>query len=637
MKNFNLKMFLFVFVVDFIMTLSLNFVMPVVQSYPPLSESFSFQRQVEAVTHIQQYIIMFLIVAIAHSLSLRILLKNINKFLQKYHLKDKILKDEIIQVRKDCISIPYKYYIVQLSLILALCVIFTLIFITDWISLFKFVIMLFAITSLIAIIQFIYLQTSLGKIILLTYDVDSNYEKDLGYRIKFSNNLIIQIIPFLAVSIIIISLLGYAKTTEEKGNSSADYYKAYIDLSPVSSTNVEIENLKQILNNIPLKNESDFYFVIPPDREDIYVSTPNRELSHFFLAYMDTFLIETNGRVYETFGTEQQAYVKEIVDENGDSWYIGFEYWTKDSNLMLFYIAIMIGVLVIYTILVYLWTNNATRNMIKVSESLENILNKTNVEANSVLPIMSNDEIGDLSYSFNKIQEMTNSNIEQIRASQDMIVEKERLASLGQMIGGIAHNLKTPIMSIAGAAEALTDLVKEYDTSIGDSEVTIEDHHEIAKDMTEWIEKTRTHLSYMSDVITAIKGQAVAFSDRAKESFTIEELVRHITILMKHELSNALINLNTKTEISESTEIKGNINSLVQVINNIISNAIQAYNGKQNENIDLSISHKDKKLVIKIQDYAGGLPDTVKDKLFKEMVTTKGKAGTGLRIIYVIF
>lgn len=53
-----------------------------------------------------------------------------------------------------------------------------------------------------------------------------------------------------------------------------------------------------------------------------------------------------------------------------------------------------------------------------------------------------------------------------IKDNQDMLIERERFASLGQMIGGIAHNLKTPIMSIAGASEALNDLISEYDISI---------------------------------------------------------------------------------------------------------------------------------------------------------------------------
>ena len=219
-----------------------------------------------------------------------------------------------------------------------------------------------------------------------------------------------------------------------------------------------------------------------------------------------------------------------------------------------------------------------------------------------------------------------------IKDNQDMLIEKERLASLGQMIGGIAHNLKTPIMSIAGAAEGLSDLIKEYDSSIGDSDVTEADHHEIAKDMQEWIEKTKTHLSYMSDVITAIKGQAVAFSEQATSGFTIKELLNYIDILMKHELKNGLTNLNTKANIDTSTIVKGNINSLVQVINNIISNAIQAYQekGKSNEDINFTIYKEDKNIVFKIEDYAGGLPQKVQNKLFKEMITTKGKNGTGL-------
>jgi len=219
-----------------------------------------------------------------------------------------------------------------------------------------------------------------------------------------------------------------------------------------------------------------------------------------------------------------------------------------------------------------------------------------------------------------------------IRDNQDMLVEKERLASLGQMIGGIAHNLKTPIMSIAGAAEGLSDLIKEYDASVGDPEVTSDDHHEIAKDMQEWIEKTKTHLSYMSDVITAIKGQAVAFSEQTASGFTIKELINYIDILMKHELKNALINLKIQTDIDTSTVVKGNINSLVQVINNIISNAIQAYQekGKTNQDINFTIYKDGNNIIFKIKDFAGGLPQKVQNKLFKEMITTKGKNGTGL-------
>lgn len=220
--------------------------------------------------------------------------------------------------------------------------------------------------------------------------------------------------------------------------------------------------------------------------------------------------------------------------------------------------------------------------------------------------------------------------METIKKNQDMLVEKERLASLGQLVGGIAHNLKTPIMSIAGATEGLTDLVKEYDSSIGDPEVNEQDHHDIAHDMTEWIEKIKTHTSYMSDIITAVKGQAVTLNENEEDKFTINELVKRVNILMKHELKNALIDMNINMNVDDMITLNGNVNSLVQVINNIISNAIQAYNGETNKSIDLNFNKNGNSIVISVQDYGCGMPSEVKDKLFKEMITTKGKNGTGL-------
>ena len=99
---------------------------------------------------------------------------------------------------------------------------------------------------------------------------------------------------------------------------------------------------------------------------------------------------------------------------------------------------------------------------------------------------------------------------------------------------------------------------------------------------------------------------------------------------MKHELKNALIYMNVEMKAPKSTKIHGDINSLVQVVNNMISNAIQAYNGKTEQNIDLILEKSGSNLIISVKDYGCGLPQKVQDKLFKEMITTKGKNGTGL-------
>ena len=221
--------------------------------------------------------------------------------------------------------------------------------------------------------------------------------------------------------------------------------------------------------------------------------------------------------------------------------------------------------------------------------------------------------------------------METIKNNQDILMERERLAGLGQLIGGIAHNLKTPIMSIAGAVQGLENLIREYDESIDDPLVNSQDHHDIAKDMEEWIPKIRAHLEYMSDIITTVKGQAVAsLSSDDTEEFTINELIKRVNILMKHELKNAYIYMNVVMKTDENQIIKGNVNSLVQVVNNMISNAIQAYEGKHDQNIEMIVNKKENNIVISITDFAGGLPQEVRDRLFKEMVTTKGKNGTGL-------
>ncbi len=217
-----------------------------------------------------------------------------------------------------------------------------------------------------------------------------------------------------------------------------------------------------------------------------------------------------------------------------------------------------------------------------------------------------------------------------IQNNQDMLIERERLASLGQMVGGIAHSLKTPIFSLSGGIEGLSYLIQEFDESIEDPTVNYQDMHEIAKDMKVWIEKMKEHLSYMSEVITTVKGQAVNLSGDDHVEFTIDELFNHTNILMKHELQSALVTLEIKNFIANDVILSGNINSLVQVLNNLISNAIQSYNGKLNQKIELSASIEDHSIIISVKDYGPGLPNKVKNKLFKEMITTKGKQGTGL-------
>lgn len=267
-----------------------------------------------------------------------------------------------------------------------------------------------------------------------------------------------------------------------------------------------------------------------------------------------------------------------------------------------------------------------TRETVTLEEHIESLDKYFTVEINNIL--VKGNSLGILMLFKDITQHKLD--MQALKDNQDILIERERLASLGQLIGGIAHNLKSPIMSISGATEGLTDLIKEYEESIVDKDVTIDDHLAIANDMKDWISKIKSYLEYMSDIITAVKGQAVALSENIVDSFTVEELTKRVDILMKHELKKALITLNLDLKVPTSLMIHGNINGLVQVINNMISNAIQAYKGKEGQTIDLIITQEKNDVIVSVRDYAGGLPKEVQEKLFKEMITTKGKDGTGI-------
>jgi two-component system, NtrC family, sensor histidine kinase HupT/HoxJ len=219
--------------------------------------------------------------------------------------------------------------------------------------------------------------------------------------------------------------------------------------------------------------------------------------------------------------------------------------------------------------------------------------------------------------------------IEIIKRNQEILMEQERMASLGQMIGGIAHNLKTPIMSLSGGIEALHDLVTEYRESISDPQVNLEDHMEIAHEMEEWLGKMKPYCRYMSDVISAVKGQAVQMNDSSTDKFTVEELLKRIEVLMHHELKISHCNLSIQSSIDPNTEIKGELNNLVQIFDNIIINSIQSYEGRSGK-VDLLVSKNEEEINFVFQDYGKGISDDIQPRLFKEMVTTKGKDGTGL-------
>ena len=628
-KKSSMKIFIIYFAIQLIIALVLYPLLPILLKYPPDSIDNSFQSNLGEMHYTHQYIVLLCTIIFINSLILYIQLHRINNSLHK--LQENPSLELISKIKYLCLYTPFIIYILEIGVPLLLLPTLFIMLSALPIAIIKISLIYILFFMLCATISFIFSREEFKKILVflhnnyseLIYLNDMPKSKFAPSSLKFT--LLQQFVPLLLVVITLISLITYTQSSSEIGNILYKHYMSTLTTN-FNKDFYTYSDIKNTLTEIPLLDPSHTIFLITEDSN--YITSNNTTLSNFLVRYVLEKSESQNGRAFDYYCVDAEATCIKIKTDNNKIFYIGIFYNTSNLPLLYFIICTSLFFFILSIFIVIYIISSIVKDIKRVSNSLEKIVNDNTY--NKKLPLTSNDEIKNLILAFNNVQDMTLKNIEQIKDNQSMLMEKERLASLGQMIGGIAHNLKTPIMSISGAAEGLTDLTKEYDISIGDPEVTNEDHHEIVKDMNDWIAKIKTHTSYMSDVITAVKGQAVAFSDTNSETFTIAELLTHVDVLMKHELKNALIELKTTVSVPTSLSIKGNINSLVQVINNIISNAIQAYNGKQNENIDFIINIKNDNVIFSIQDHGCGIPKKVQDKLFKEMITTKGKNGTGL-------
>ena len=601
---------------------ALYFLIPMILNYPDGTYGTNFQTEVENTVYLQQVslisLAIFLIFVVIIFAKTKFLVDNKDLLDEP----EKYSEKQINYVKEKLFNTPYSILILNIIIpSIALTVIHSFTIHQLGITTLKLFMLVVSFITLYVTAVFVYINSLFKKILINLPVTDLTNVK----RSSIKKRLIFHIFPIIVASLLFITLLGYSKTAIEKGNSSFEAYsKSLKYFCEYSESNFDsIDDLIQKSKvNFELLNQNDIFFIRLPDGNFINRDYQQISFSNFFIKYLNELSEKNFGRVYEYYGIDSQSATYK-VNINNETYTIGVYFNILSIDVLEYFLLAFIVLVIIDVIILLLFSNSFKYDITVISEKFTNISKTLNDEENNKLVATSNDEIGDLCKAYNEIEELTKNN-------QDMLIEKERLASLGQMIGGIAHNLKTPIFSISGGLEGLSDLIKEFDSSIEDPTVNDKDMHDIANDMEDWIIKLKEHVSYMSDVITAVKGQAVALSENNSDTFNIDELFKYVDILMKHELKNSLTDLNIENDVDNSVNIVGNINGLVQVINNIISNSIEAYTDEKNKIINLKASLSENKIIISIQDFGPGLDDEVKEKLFKEMITTKGKNGTGL-------
>lgn len=226
----------------------------------------------------------------------------------------------------------------------------------------------------------------------------------------------------------------------------------------------------------------------------------------------------------------------------------------------------------------------------------------------------------------------------ELKATQAQLIQSEKMASLGELTAGIAHEIQNPLNFVNNFSELNTELIEEIKAEIqaGNKDEAVA----LANDISENEKKINFHGKRADGIVKGML-QHSRSSSGVKELTDINILADEYLRLSYHGLraKDKSFNATMKTDFDESI---GKINIVPQdigrVILNLLTNAFYAVNDKKKSNIEgfepvVSISTKKvgNKVEIKVSDNGNGIPQSALGKIFQPFFTTKPTGeGTGL-------
>ena len=225
-----------------------------------------------------------------------------------------------------------------------------------------------------------------------------------------------------------------------------------------------------------------------------------------------------------------------------------------------------------------------------------------------------------------------------LQTTQSQLIQSEKMASLGELTAGIAHEIQNPLNFVNNFSEVNTELIEEMQQEMDKG--NLEDAKVISNDIKENEQKINHH-GKRADAIVKGMLQHSRSSSGVKEPTDINTLADEYLRLAYHGLraKDKSFNATMKTDFDKTI---GNINIIPQdvgrVILNLITNAFYAVTEKKKQQPDgyeptVSVSTKklSDKVEIKVKDNGNGIPQKVMDKIFQPFFTTKPTGqGTGL-------
>lgn len=221
------------------------------------------------------------------------------------------------------------------------------------------------------------------------------------------------------------------------------------------------------------------------------------------------------------------------------------------------------------------------------------------------------------------------------KSNQSLLIQQEKLASLGRLSANVAHEINTPLGIAKTGLSFHQKLVYELKSDFKDKSLTASDMEDYIDQSEEVMNTINNNLERAIGLAQNFKYTAVDRIDDSQHEHNLCQLVSRITTSMKSEFLREKI---TYTQsIDQDIQITTQGSDLSQVICNLIMNAVvHAFEGKEDRCIDISAQPEESAIALFITDNGVGVSEDIRNKIFDPFVTTKrnqGGTGLGLNIV----
>jgi len=230
------------------------------------------------------------------------------------------------------------------------------------------------------------------------------------------------------------------------------------------------------------------------------------------------------------------------------------------------------------------------------------------------------------------------STLEKLHQFQGQLVETEKMASLGDMVAGIAHEVNTPIGLGVTASTLMSDRLGEIKQAFEDKSLKSSQLKKFLNQGEENIGIIYRNLERAAKLISSFKKVAVDQSSVDTRVFNVKELLEEVLITLKAKLNKKHIKLTIDCPENLIVESKpGPINQIL--INLILNSIIHGFENKSDGVINISVIYLSEQLHLSYKDDGVGINESIKAKIFEPFTTTKrgsGGSGLGLHLVFNI-